>query len=101
RDRRGAVEPVDRLDDNAADRNQQQAGVEQGRQDRGPAIAVGVPLRRLLLRQPRRAPRQQQRDHVGEIVNGIRNQRQRIGGVAEDQLGDDERGVQRGANGKR
>ena len=94
-------EPIDRLDDDAADRDQQQPGVEQRRQDRGPAIAVGVPLRRLLLRQPRRAPRQQQRDHVGEIVNGVRNQGQRVGGIAEDQLGNDERGIERGADGER
>jgi hypothetical protein len=54
-----------------------------------------MPLRRLLLRQPRRAPRQQQRNDVGEIVDGVRNQRQRVGGVAEDQLGNDERRVER------
>ena len=101
RDRRRLSQAIDRLDDDAADRDQQQPGIEQRRQDRGPAIAVGMPLRRLLLRKPRRAPCQQQRDHVGEIVNGVRNQRQRIGGVAEDQLGNDERGIERGADGER
>ena len=50
---------------------------------------------------PRRAPCQQQRDHVGEIVNGVGDQRQRVGGVAEDQLGNDERGVERGADRER
>lgn len=101
RDRRGIRQAIDRLDDDATDRHQQQAGVEQGCQDRGAAIAVGVPLRRLLLRKPRRAPREEQRDHVGEIVQGIRNQRQRIGGVAEDQFRDDERGIERSADGER
>src|SRR6266496_1932673 len=76
-------------------------GVEQGRQDRSAAIAVGMPMRRLLLRQPRRAPCQQQCDHVGKIVNGVRNQRQRIGSVAEDQLGNHEGRVERGADGER
>ena len=100
-DRRRLLQAVDRLDDDAADRDQQQPGIEQRRQDRGPPVAIGVPLRRLLLRQPRRAPCQQQRDHVGEIVNGVRNQRQRVGGIAEDQFGDDEAGIERGADGKR
>ncbi len=101
RDRRRLRQAIDRLDDDAADRDQQQPGIEQRRQDRSPAIAVGVPLRRLLLRKPRRAPRQQQRNHVGEIVNGVRNQRQRVGGVAEDQFRNDERGIERGADGER
>ena len=33
-------------------------------------------------------------------MNGIRNQRQRIGGVAEDQLGNDEGRIERGADGE-
>ena len=97
---RGRVQAVDRLDHDAADRDQQQPGIEQRRQDRGAAIAVGVALGRLPLRQPRRAPGQQQRHHVGEIVNGVRDQRQRVGGIAEDQLGDDEGGIERGADRK-
>ena len=34
-------------------------------------------------------------------MNGVRNQRQRVGGIAEDQLGNDERGIERGADGER
>ena len=34
-------------------------------------------------------------------MNGVRNQRQRIGGVAEDQFGNDEGGIERGADGER
>ena len=90
RDRRRLGQAIERLDDDAADRDQQQPGIEQRRQDRGPAIAVRMPLRRLLLRKPRRAPRQEQRDHVGEIVNGVGDQRERIGRVSENQFGNDE-----------
>ena len=42
------LQAVDRLDDDAADGDQQQAGIEQRRQDRGPPVAIGVLLRRLL-----------------------------------------------------
>ena len=34
-------------------------------------------------------------------MNGVRNQRQRIGGVAEDQFRNDEGGIERGADGER
>ena len=34
-------------------------------------------------------------------MNGVRNQGQRVGGVAEDQLRNDERRIERGANGER
>ena len=34
-------------------------------------------------------------------MNGVRNQRQRVGGVAEDQLRNDERRIERGADGER
>ena len=34
-------------------------------------------------------------------MDGIRNQGQRVGGVAEDQFGNDERGIERGADGER
>ena len=34
-------------------------------------------------------------------MNRVRNQRQRVGGIAEDQFGDDEAGIERGADGKR
>ena len=48
--------------------------IEQRREDRGPPVAIGVLLGRLLLCEPRRAPCQQQRDHVVEIVDSVRNQ---------------------------
>ena len=34
-------------------------------------------------------------------MNGVRNQGQRVGGVAEDQLGNDEGRIERGADGER
>ena len=34
-------------------------------------------------------------------MDGVRNQRQRVGGVAEDQFGNDEDGIERGADGER
>ena len=40
------------------------------------------------------------RDHVGKIVNGVGNQRERIGRIAEDQFGDDKRSIERGADGE-
>jgi hypothetical protein len=34
-------------------------------------------------------------------VDGVRNQRERIGGIAEDQFGNDERGIECGTDGER
>ena len=34
-------------------------------------------------------------------MDGVRNQRQRVGGVAEDQFGNDEGGIERGADRER
>jgi hypothetical protein len=95
------LDPVDGLDGDAADRDQQQAGIDQRGQDRRPPVAIGVLLGRLLAREPCRAPCQQQRDHIGEIVNGIGDQRQRVRGIAEHEFGRDEGHVERHANRKR
>ena len=42
RDRRRFLNALDRLDRDAADRDQQEAGIDQRRQDRRPPVAVGV-----------------------------------------------------------
>ena len=72
----GVIEPVDRLDRDAPTATSSRPALNSAARI-SPAIAVGVPLGRLLLREPRRAPCQQQCCHVGEIVDGVRNQRQR------------------------
>ena len=91
---------VDRFHRDAADRDKQQAGIDQGGEDRGPAIAVGVGLRRPPGGEPRPAPRQQQGKHVGQVMDGVGNQCQRIGGIAEGKLGGHEHAVEHRADRK-
>src|SRR5260370_3737063 len=101
RDRRWLLNPVDGLDRYAADRDQKKTGIDESRQYGGSPIAVGMLLRRPFARKPRGTPRQQQRDHVGEIMNGVGYQRQRVRGVAENELRGDERRIECNAHGKR
>jgi hypothetical protein len=101
RHHRRLAQTIDRFDRDAADRDQQQTGIEQRGQDRRAPIAIGMRLRRPPARQPGRAPCEQQRDHVGQIVDGVRDQRQRIGGVAKGQFGKHERRIERCTQGER
>jgi len=99
RDRRWLLNPVDGLDRYAADRDQKKTGIDESRQYGGSPIAVGMLLRRPFARKLRSTPRQQQRDHVGEIMNGVGYQRQRVRGVAENELRGDENRIERNAHG--
>ena len=60
-----------------------------------------IPEIPVVARKPGRAPGEQQRDHVGKIMDGVGNQRQRIRGIAKNQLRNDEHRVERNACGKR
>ena len=73
------AEPLDRLERDGADRDEQENGVEQSRQDRRAAQSEGKMRAALALRQRRRAPRQQQPEHVRQIVAGVGQQGDRIG----------------------
>ena len=96
----GCADPIDGFDGDGADREQQKPGVGKGSQDRGPPVAVGVLLGRLPACQPSCGPCQQQRDHVGKIVNRVRNQRQRVGGIAETEFRRDESDVESNTDGE-
>jgi hypothetical protein len=85
----------------AAGGNQKQAGVAERCQNRGAAIAVSPAGGGQAARQPTRPPRQQQTDHVGQIVCGVGHQGERMRQVTKPQLGEYDHDVERDADGKR
>jgi hypothetical protein len=62
---RRLAKPIDRLDGDAANRDQQQPRIEQRRQDRSAPVAVSMLVGRLFAGEPSRTPRQEQREDVG------------------------------------
>ena len=84
-------QPADRLGADRADRDQQEQGVDQRREDRRFLQAVGEARRRGALRHHRAGPGDDQAEHVGQIVPGVGEQGHRVGEEAEDGLDDDER----------
>src|SRR5207237_5324694 len=73
----------------------------QSREYRGRLKAVGVAFCRRAVAHGMRAPRQQQSQHVTKIVTGIGEQRYRVRQDAINDLGGNQRDVQRGRQCKR
>ncbi len=102
RDRRRYRQAIDRLHDDAADRDQQQPGIEQGRQDRSPGDSHRCAAASAAFADSHTAPHARSSAITSErLWTASEIQRQRIGRIAEDQLGNDERRIERGADGKR
>ena len=80
----GRYQPLHRLDRDRAHRDQQDDGIEQGREDGGAAEAVGETVGRLAPAEPIRAPGCRQPHHVAEIVSGIGQERH---GMADQPIG--------------
>ena len=94
-DRRRRAEPLDRLPDDAADREHDEAAVAERGEDRGAPEAVGASRRARAPRQHHRAPRHAEAEHVAEVVRGVGEQRRRMGGEPGDDADHDERDVER------
>ena len=86
-DLRGRVEAAHRFHQDAADAHQQQSGVDQRGHDRGAAEPVAAARGRLAPAKPRRTPGQHETRYVGEVVGGIGQQGERVGGETENDFG--------------
>jgi hypothetical protein len=87
-------QPHHRIVDDEADRDQQDDGVAQRRQDGRAPEAVAEAAARRALGQPGRAPGEQQPEHVRQIVTRVGQQRDRIGKEAVGRLDRDEGDVE-------
>jgi len=76
------AEAADRLPAERAGERDQQQRIGQRREQGGPAPAVGMARGGRAPGEDRGPPRQRQPEHVAEVVHGVRQQRQRIGGEA-------------------
>ena len=85
-DLRWILEASDGLPEQGAAETDQKHRVEQGRQLGGAAPAEGMAFGRCLAGHPGRAPGQGQTGGIAEVVQGIRNQCQRIEGQTEPGL---------------
>ena len=85
------------LDDDGADGDQQDDGVEQRNENRAAAVAVGIAARGAYLRQAERQQGEQQARHVAQVVPRVGEQPHRIGEDARRELRGDENRVQQNA----
>jgi len=93
-------EPQHRLPGDRTDREQQQHGVEQRRENRRAAEAIGVARRRRAPGQHACNPGNGEPENVGEVVPGVGHQRHGIGEHAVSELDRDEGQVEADADGE-
>ena len=93
-DRRGVEQPVDRLEQDRAERHQQQPGVGQRGEDRARLVAVGEARVRRSRGHVGCAPGDQQAEHVRQVVPRIGDQRHRARQQPERRLDQHERRVE-------
>ena len=87
-------EAVQRLKENRSRGHEQQRCVAESGENGCAPIAVGARRCWPPCGEPRPGPCQQQSDHIGEVVYGIRNQRQGVRKKAEAKLSDDEHDIE-------
>ena len=88
-DRLGQDQALDRLDQDGAERDEQDDGVGERGQDRAALEAVRAPRRGQAPPQPDGAPGEGEAQNVAQIVAGVSHQRHRAREQAEDHLGRD------------
>lgn len=93
----GMEQLANALDDDGADGDQQDDGVEQRNENRAAAVAVGIAARGAYLRQAERQQGEQQARHVAQVVPRVGEQPHRIGEDARRELRGDENRVQQNA----
>ena len=97
-DRLRLGEAAERFPGDGAGRDQQDHPVGEGGQDRGRVHAEGEAVARLPVGDGDGAPGHHQTHHVAEVVTGVGEQRQRIGGEAVPDLADHQREIERDGN---
>ncbi len=100
RHRLGVRQALHRSEDDRADGDQQDDGVEERHQDRGTAQPVGIATARAAPRQRDRAPRGGEAQDIAEIVAGIGQKRDRMGDETKQRLDADKGEIERDADGK-
>jgi hypothetical protein len=94
------TQAIHRLDDDRADRDEQQPRVrDRGKNGEAPQ-AIGAARCRAAAREHGAGPREHEPEHVAQVVPGIGDQGEGVRAEPEHNLGDDERDVERDADGE-
>ena len=99
-DRGGMLQPQDRIPSDRAHGDEENDSVGQGSEDRGAAETISVFTSGPGLDQAAGPPGQNQAEHIREIMSGIRDQSEGVGGQSEDELDHNEGAVERDADGE-